>query len=166
MTRALQRFCEIVDMVAGILLGFATLLVVATAVARYFFSFAIPDAFDITRLVIGACLMWGFASIGFRGGHITVDVLYEVVGERARKLLNAISWGSLLFFTALLAYQMYFRLTSAYASNEATFDLRLPAWPFIGVIWVGCLFAVITTTAAVLVKPETDKEAHPEETGI
>jgi len=158
MNRALQRFCEIVDIVAGCLLGLVTLLIVASTVARYFFAYAIPDAFDLSRYLIGACLMWGYASIGYRGGHISVDILYEVLGKTGRKWLNTIAWASLLFFTIMLAYQMYFRLTSAYASNEATFDLRLPAWPFIALIWVGCVFSVVTIAAGAILNRNAESE--------
>ena len=49
MNRIIQRFCETVDVVAGALLGLVTLLIVASTVARYFFAYAIPDAFDISR---------------------------------------------------------------------------------------------------------------------
>ncbi len=150
MNRIIQRFCEGVDIVAGILLGLVTMLIVASTVARYFFAYAIPDAFDLSRYMIGACLMWGYASVGYRGGHIAVDIFYEISGPLWRKLLNGFAWATLLFFTALLAYQMYFRLVSAYASNESTFDLRLPAWPFIGLIWLGCVVSVVTITLSLL----------------
>jgi len=167
MTRLLQRFCDIVDIVAGILLGTVTLLIVSSTVARYFFAYAIPDAFDLSRYLIGACLMWGYASIGLRGGHIAVDALWEVSGARGRKAIDFIAWALLLAFTILLTYQMFFRMRSAYFSNEATFDLRLPAWPFIALIWVGCAVSIITTTAALVLNREpTSLEKAAEEQGL
>ncbi len=165
MDTTIRRFCEAVDIVAGVLLGLVTLLIVASTVARYFFAYAIPDAFDLSRYLIGACLMWGYASVGYRGGHIAVDIFYEISGERGRRWINAVAWVMLLFFTALLAYQMFFRLTSAYRSNEATFDLQLPAWPFIGIIWVGCVVSVITIALSVVLNPEAG-EPKPEGEGI
>jgi hypothetical protein len=65
-----------------------------------------------------------------------------------------IGWVLLLVFTVLLAYQSYFRLSSAYASNEATFDLQIPVWPFIGLIWLGFASAVVTTAAAFNREPD------------
>ena len=145
MNRYLERFSEAVDLVAGILLGLCTLLVVASTIGRYVFSWPIPDSFDISRYLIGACMMWGFASLGYRGGHIAVDLIYEPLGPRGRRVLDVFAWALLLAFTALLAYMMFFRLTSAFNSNEATFDLRIPVWPLIGLIWLGCASAVVTT---------------------
>jgi TRAP-type C4-dicarboxylate transport system permease small subunit len=148
MTRLIQRFCDGVDAVAGILLGVCTLLVVVTAVGRYSQLFTIPDAFDISRYLLGACIGWGFASLGYRGGHIAVDLLYEPLGPRGRRVLMLIAWVLMLVFTVLLAYQTFFRLRSAYIENEATFDLQILVWPFIGLIWLGFASAVITTVAA------------------
>lgn len=166
MNRVLQRFCDSVETVAGILLGLTTLLVVVSTTARYAFAIAIPDAFDISRYLIGACLMWGFASIGYRGGHIAVDVIYEMLSKRGRTVLNVIAWAFLLTFTMLMAYMMYFRLASAYSSNEATFDLRLPAWPFIALIWLGCLVSVLMIILNMVIKPLSDDEHLHEGQGL
>ena len=166
MNRVLQRLCDSVDTVAGVLLGLVTLLVVASTIARYAFAVAIPDAFDISRYLIGACLMWGFASIGYRGGHIAVDVIYEMLSKRGRTVLNVIAWAFLLIFTMLMAYMMYFRLASAYASNEATFDLRLPAWPFIALIWLGCLVSVFMIIMNMWIKPPSDDDQLHEGQGL
>jgi hypothetical protein len=43
----------------------------------------------------------------------------------------------LLLFTVLLAWMLLGRVESAYASNESTFDLRLPVWPWLALIWLG-----------------------------
>lgn len=148
MSRLIQRFCDGVDAIAGILLGLCTLLIVVTAIGRYAQLFTIPDSFDVSRYLIGACMAWGFASLGYRGGHIAVDLLYEPLGPTGRKVLIFIGWLLLLIFTVLLASMLFYRLTSAYESNEATFDLQIPVWPFIGLIWVGFTSAVITTAIA------------------
>ena len=154
MIRLVQRFCDGVDAVAGLLLGVCTVLVVATALGRYTQQFTIPDAFDISRYLLGACIGWGFASLGYRGGHIAVDLLYEPLGPGGRRVLNFMAWLLLLVFTVLLAYMMFFRLRSAYLSNEATFDLQIRVWPFIGLIWIGFASSVVTTIAAFNREPD------------
>ena len=83
MTRFLERFCRIVEILAGLLLGFVTLLVVVSTAGRYLFTSPVPDAFDLSRLMIGACVMWGFASVGYRGGHIKVDLFADAGVPRA-----------------------------------------------------------------------------------
>lgn len=148
MLRLIQRFCDGVETLAGILLGLCTLLVVVTAFGRYSQLFTLPDAFDVSRYLIGACMAWGFASLGYRGGHIAVDLLYEPLGPSGRRVLNLIAWALLFVFTVLLVYMMFFRVRSAYLSNEATFDLQTPVWPFMALIWLGFASSVITTLMA------------------
>jgi C4-dicarboxylate transporter, DctQ subunit len=154
MTRLIQRFCDGVDAIAGVLLGLCTLLIVVSAVGRYGFSWPIPDSFDVSRFLIGACMGWGFASLGYRGGHIAVDLFYEPLGPVGRRVLVLVGWLLLLTFTVLLSYMMFFRLRSAYLSNEATFDLQIPVWPFIGLIWAGFTAAIVTTVSAVNRAPD------------
>ena len=148
MKRLIERFCEAVDLVAGILLGLCTILIVISTAGRYLFSWAVPDAFDLSRLLIGACVMWGFASVAYRGGHIAVDLLWEALSRRWKVVLDVFAWATMLLFTVLLTVMTYHRVASAYASNEGTFDLRIPVWPMLGLIWLGCAASVITLVFA------------------
>ena len=166
MLRKVERFCGLVDAVAGIMLGVVMLLIVASTAGRYLFSWPIPDSFDLSRLLIGACIMWGLASIGYRGGHIAVDLVYEMVGRRARQLIDFFAWLVLLGFTVMLTWMLYFRVISAFRSNESTFDLRLQVWPFLLLIWVGCAVSVITVALSIFRRPSADETASTEGHGI
>ena len=66
----------------------------------------------------------------------------EVLPERARRRIDAFAWSVLLFFTVLLVWMMLARVRSAGLSGEATMDLRLPAWPFMALIWAGFLVSI------------------------
>ena len=144
MTRFLERFCRIVEILAGLLLGFVTLLVVVSTAGRYLFTSPVPDAFDLSRLMIGACVMWGFASVGYRGGHIKVDLFAEMMPASWRRFVDTFAWLVLLFFVLLLTWKMFERVDSAQRSNELTFDLHIPVWPFMSLIWIGTAASVIT----------------------
>ena len=144
MIRALERFCQVVEVVAGLLLGAVTILIVVSAIGRYLFAWPVPDAFDISRLLIGACIMWGFASVGYRGGHIKVDLFAEMMTPRLRRVVDVFAWTTLLFFVVLLTWKMFDRVESAMRSHEATFDLRISVWPLMGVIWAGTAATVVT----------------------
>ena len=165
MVKILERFCQIVEMLAGLLLGLCTILIVVSAVGRYALTTPVPDSFDVSRLLIGACIMWGFASVGYRGGHITVDLFVEMVPERARRWIELFAWAVLLFFVILLAWKMYTRVGSAMRSNEATFDLRLPVWPLMMLIWAGTAISILTVTVRLFLlaigraDPEFERDA-------
>jgi TRAP-type C4-dicarboxylate transport system permease small subunit len=150
MNRALDLFCRSVETIAGVLLGAVMLLVVVSTLGRYLLAWPVPDSFDLSRLMLGACLAWGFAVIGLRGGHIQVDLVAEAVGPRLRRAIDVFAWGLLWLFAALLAWKMFERLGSALASGETTFDLRLPIWPFLGLIWAGIAVSLVTIGVKVL----------------
>jgi C4-dicarboxylate transporter DctQ subunit len=143
----LDRISIAIEAVAAVLLAAITVLVVASAIGRYLLAMPIPDAFDLSRYLLGAAIFWGFASIGYRGSHIKVDLFAEMMGPRLRRVVDIFAWLVLLLFTVLLAWKMLDRVRSAAASGEATFDLRLPAWPMMALIWAGVAVSVIAIIA-------------------
>lgn len=149
--RALERFSLAIDRIAALFLAAITLLVVASAIGRYGFASPIPEAFDISRLMLGVAIMWGFASVGFRGSHIKVDIFVELMPPLLRRIVDLIAWTALLIFTVLLSWKMFDRVASAFRSGEATFDLRLPAWPFLALICAGAAVAIFTALARIVI---------------
>lgn len=147
---ALVRLSFGIEVIAGVFLAIVTVVMFASAVGRYAFSAPIPDGFDLARLLLGVAVMWGFASLGLRGGHIEVDLFVASLRPGIRRVLDVMATAILLGFTILLAWKLYDRFASALSSNEATYDLRLPVWPLIGLIWLGAVAAVITTTVRLI----------------
>ena len=148
--RFLERFTLGIEKIAGVLLGIVTLLIVASAIGRYVFAVPVPDAFDLSRLLIGAAIMWGFASVGYRGSHIKVDLFVEMMPARLRQLCDLLAWLVLGLFTIVLFWKMSARVASAFASGEATFDLRLPVWPLLALITAGVGVSIVTIAARTL----------------
>ncbi len=148
--RVLERFTLDIEKVAGILLGIVTLPIAVSALGRYVFALPIPDAFDLSRYLIGAAILWGFASVGYRGSHIKVDLFVEMMPARLRRLCDLFAWLALGIFTVLLFWKLSSRAYSAFYSGEATFDLRIPAWPMLALIAAGVGVSVITVGARIL----------------
>ncbi|UOM34929.1 TRAP transporter small permease [Acuticoccus sp. I52.16.1] len=147
MARLLERFCAGTEAVAGLLLALVTVLIVVSAVGRYLFAFPVPDSFDLSRLLIGAAVMWGFAALGYRGSHIKVELFADALPRPLKRVVDALAWALVLLFVVLLAWKMFGRVESAFRSGEATFDLRIVVWPLMGVIWLGTAAAVVTVGA-------------------
>ena len=139
----LNRLMRGVEIMAGLCLAVVTVVIFASALGRYLFAFPIPDSFDIARLLLGITVMWGFAVLAFTAQHISVDLLAEALPAAWRRRVDILAQSVLLGFNLLLAYKLFTRLASAYASNEATFDLRLSVWPFVTVIWAGAIAAAV-----------------------
>ncbi len=81
--RWLERLSTLIEQIAGLFLAAITVLVFASAIGRYAFATPLPDAFDISRLLLGVAMLWGFASVGYRGAHIKVELIAEVLPARA-----------------------------------------------------------------------------------
>lgn len=150
LAQRLDLLSTLVEKIAGLCLAAITVLVFASAIGRYAFAAPIPDAFDVSRLMLGVAMLWGFASVGYRGAHIKVDLVAELVPARLCFWLDVVGSLVLLLFTVLLAWMLLGRVESAFASNESTFDLRLPVWPWLAAIWLGVLASVFTITSRIV----------------
>ncbi|AXS42220.1 TRAP transporter small permease [Breoghania sp. L-A4] len=160
----LERLSLTIEKIAGVFLAAITILVFVSAIGRYLFATPLPDSFDISRLMMGVAVLWGFASVGYRGSHIKVDLIAEWLPDRVRRWLDILAWTVLLGFTLALTWMLLTRVSSAYSSGEATFDLRIPVWPFLAVIWLGVLASVFTifSRIALLLLDERSKLEHYE----
>ena len=144
--RVVGRVILLIERVAGLVLGLVTLLIVASAIGRYLLASPMPDAFDLSRLVLGVAIAWGLASLGYHGTHIKVDLLAQSLPRRLRVPLNAFAWLVLLGFTVLLTWKIGEKSLDALTSGEATMELRLPHWPFLLAIWLGVAASLFTNT--------------------
>ena len=143
--RPTHRAIRLIERVAGAVLGLVTILIVASAIGRYGFARPVPDAFDLSRLILGVAIAWGLASVAYHGTHIKVDLLAQALPAGARRWINAAAWTLLLIFTALMTWKIWQRVDAAMGGGDATMDLRLPHWPFFLAIWLGLVAALFTT---------------------
>ncbi|WP_341704898.1 TRAP transporter small permease [Ferrovibrio sp.] len=139
----MDRFIDKVELVAGLLLGAIALLTFSAVMARWLFNYGIPDAFDVSRLLLGTAMFWGIASAGFRNRHIQVDGFWEISPPLGRRLIDLFATAITFGFFALLAWMLYGKVVSVLASSEQTFDLRLPVWPFYALAALGILLAAV-----------------------
>lgn len=147
--RLLARLVTGMEAAAGAVLGIVALLVFLSAIGRYLFATPIPDSFDLSRLLLGTALLLGFAVVARRDAHIRVDLLVDRLPPTGRRLCDLLAGAALLLFTLLFAWKLASRTWSAFASGEATFDLRLPVWPFSALAVFGLLVTVLVVAVRV-----------------
>lgn len=135
----------LIERISAVMFGVATLIVFVSAIGRYAFATPIPDAFDISRLVLAVTIAWGFASLGFHGSHIKVDLLTQCLTPGQQRITDMIAWSVLLVFTTLLCWKLGEKALSQFPHGEVTMDLRIPHWPFLSIIVLGLLMAIVTT---------------------
>ncbi|MCF8491018.1 MAG: TRAP transporter small permease [Rhodospirillum sp.] len=130
---------------AALLMGAVTLLVFVSAVMRYVVATPIPDAHDLGRLALGVAIFWGVASVNYAGSHITVDLVYEMLGRRGRLAMDLVATALVLGSFAVLTVMMGHNAADVYASGEYSYDLRLPIWPAYWLMVAGAGLATLTT---------------------
>lgn len=138
-----NRIANLIEIVSGIILGGVTLIIFSAAMARYVFHAAIPDAFDLSRLLLAVGVMWGLAAATYKDSHIRVDVVWMLMPRRMQWIVDIFAELVLFAFLVLFAWMFFTTLTNVQASNEQTFDLRLQVWPAYALGWAGLVAAVL-----------------------
>ncbi len=141
--RITDRIIGWAERLAGAFLAFVVALTFVSVVLRYVFAWSIPDSYDLSRLFLGILIFWGIAVTGFRGDHITVDLVWNALPRRARQALDLLATLFTLGCMAGFAWAMLGKVRDEIASGEQTYDLRLPVWPFYGLAWLGLAGSVL-----------------------
>src|ERR1700720_3353849 len=84
----MDRFIDTIEWIAAGVVGIVALDVFISVLLRNTLNYAIPDSFDIGRLLLGILIFWGIAATSYRGGHITVDLVYSNVGPRLQRFID------------------------------------------------------------------------------
>jgi len=125
------------ERLAGGFLAFVTALTFVSVMLRYVFAWSIPDAYDLSRNFLGILIFWGIAVTGYRGDHITVELFWNALPPRGRWALDILASLFTIVCMAAFAWAMADKVLDIYGSHEATYDLRLPVWPFYALAWLG-----------------------------
>jgi TRAP-type C4-dicarboxylate transport system permease small subunit len=141
--RIVKVTVDATERAAGIFLAAIVALTFVSIMLRAFFSMAIPDWFDLSRLLLGVAIFWGIATTSYRDEHIQVDFLWEWAGARGKWLIDLFATIVLLLFLAAFSWMLLFKVDSGFRSGEATFDVRIPIWPFHVLASLGIFLATL-----------------------
>ena len=135
----MRRIVSAVETMAAVSLLVIALVTAANVVLRATFVVQIPDWFDGTRLLMSIALFWGIAVTTWHGTHICVDLLWELLGRRGRRVLDLIAGLITAAFLVPTAWMVGGKVLSA--GTQVTTDLRLPIVWFTGVAAAGAFAA-------------------------
>lgn len=138
-----DRAVGAIEVTAACFLAAVGALTFVSVILRYLFAWAIPDTYDISRLLLAILIFWGMAGTGYRGEHITVDLLWGALGARARRALDVFSNLVTLLAMAVFAFMMWHKVFDTRADHLLTFDLHQPVWIYYLVAWLGLAAAVL-----------------------
>ncbi len=143
----MDRFIDTIEWIAAGFVGIVALNIFIGVLLRNTLSYSIPDAFDIGRMPLGILIFWGIAVAGYRGDHISVDLLWSASPPWARRAMDV--FAALVTLVAMIALTWMFavKVIGTRADNVGTFDLRQPVWIYYLVAWIGLASSVILLVA-------------------
>jgi len=139
----MDRFIDTIEWIAAGFVGLVALDVFVSVLLRNLLNYAIPDSFDIGRMLLGILIFWGIAATSYRGTHITVDLVWGNVGPRYQRWIDVFATLVLLFVVTVQTWTLFDKVRGTYRDNVSTFDLHMPTWPFFAVAWIGDVSAVL-----------------------
>jgi TRAP-type C4-dicarboxylate transport system permease small subunit len=161
-----DRIIHVIEWLAACFVGIVAADIFISVILRKFFNTSIPDSYDAGRLLLGVLIFWGIAATSYRGGHITVDLLWTSAGPRMKRFIDVFATLVLLFVVTVQTIMLFDKVRLTYNDNVLTYDLNLPTWPLFAVAWAGdvCAVVLIAIRAWRLVfHPELLNDEHAEE---
>jgi len=161
-----DRIIHVIEWLAASFVGIVAADIFISVVLRKFFSTSIPDSYDFGRLLLGVLIFWGIAATSYRGGHITVDLVWSSSGPRMRRFIDVFATLVLLFVVTVQTIMLFDKVRLTYSDNVLTYDLNLPTWPMFAIAWAGdvCAVVLIAIRAWRLVfHPELLNDEHPDQ---
>ena len=140
---SMDRFIDTIEWIAAAFVGIVAANIFIAVLLRNIFNYSIPDSFDIGRMMLGILIFWGIAATSYRGGHITVDLVWANVGPRYKRMIDVFATLVLLFVVTVQTYTLFDKVRATYNDNVLTYDLGLPTWPFFAIAWAGDVSAVV-----------------------
>ncbi len=140
---SMDRFIDTIEWIAAAFVGIVAANIFLAVLLRNLFNYAIPDSFDIGRLLLGILIFWGIAATSYRGTHITVDLIWSNVGPRYQRMIDVFATLVLLFVVTVQTWTLFDKVRGTYNDNVTTFDMHMPTWPFFAVAWAGDVSAVL-----------------------
>jgi len=144
----MKRLLAATETVAAVFLLLIALLTAANVALRDLFSVQIPDWFDGTKMLMAIALFWGIAVATYHAGHIAVDIVWEHLQARGRRLLDIIASIVTLAFLVPMAWMVFAKVLAS--GTQATSDLRLPLMWFTGVAACGAVAGAVLALARVI----------------
>ena len=162
----MDKMINTIEWLAAMFVGIVALNIFIAVVLRKFFNTSIPDSYDFGRMLLGILIFWGIAATSYRGGHITVDLVWTAASPRMKRWIDVFATLVLLFVVAVQTAMLFDKVRGTYVDNVLTYDMNIPTWPFYAVAWAGDVSAVIliaVRTWRLIVNPDSLHEEHAQE---
>ena len=152
-----DRIIDTIEWLAALFVGIVAANIFIAVMLRKFFGTSIPDSYDFGRMLLGILIFWGIAATSYRGGHITVDLLWTHTSPRYKRWIDVFATLVLLLVVTVQTIMLFDKVANTYRDHVQTYDLNLPTWPFFAIAWLGDAAAVLliaVRTYRLIFRPE------------
>ena len=168
-TGVMDKMINTIEWLAAMFVGIVALNIFIAVVLRKFFNTSIPDSYDFGRMLLGILIFWGIAATSYRGGHITVDLVWTAANKSWKRIIDVFATVVLLFVVIVQTSMLFDKVRLTFTDNVQTFDMNIPVWPFYAVAWAGDVCAVVLIairTYRLAFHPELLEEEHTPEHAV
>lgn len=128
--RAVHLLSRALGVVAVLVIVFLMVATVADVARRTFAGHPIPGVTEAGEVVMVMAVFFGIAYTEFRGAHVRVTLVLEMLPPRVAAIINS---AAMLLVLVLLAWMVWVttgRAIEALEVNEVRFGLvKIPVWP-------------------------------------
>jgi TRAP-type C4-dicarboxylate transport system permease small subunit len=166
----MRRFNRVSHYVAGLSLLAILFMTVVDIVGRNAFRAPFRGTVELTSMILVVVVFLAVAHSEDMGDHITIDLVYERVGRRAKVFLDIFSDLFTVVVMALVSYRLYHFVLRNQQTGAETPVLDIPLWPFVLVGSIGAAFYVIATVMRVVLRlkgaPVNAVDHHAPDAGV
>jgi len=136
--KTIDSISEYTGRIISYLTLFVFLIVLYNVTARYAFNEATVWADEIATYIFGASAALAGAYVLKYGGHVRMDVLYNVLSSRKRAIIDAITSGAFFLFIVIFVWVSGNRAILGTLRLERSGSVfNSPYWPFLWVLPIG-----------------------------
>ena len=150
--RAVRRFNKWTHYISGAALLTILVLTVADITGRNALNNPVSGTVEVTSMLLVVVVFLAVARSEDMGDHITIDLIYERVGERTKKFLDIFSDVLTVVIMGLISYQLYQFSLRNQTSGAETPVLDWPLWPFVLVGSVGAALYALSTVMRIVLR--------------
>jgi TRAP-type transport system small permease protein len=147
--------------ISGALITLMMLFTVYNILGRWLFNRPLRGTVELTQLSMIAIVYLAFAYAQHRDDHISVDLLYVRLGDRAKAVLDAIGSVIGVVVLALLAWRLYAYSETLQLGGRTTATRRIPLYPLAYVAIVGTVAYLLAIVATAIERMRGERPDSP-----
>jgi len=127
-----------------------TAFVFLSSVMRYIFGSPFKFTENVVGLLFVLMVFIAMASVTLRSGHIEVDIVRSLSGERIQKVTLTLSRLITTFFFGIISWLTFNFFQTSYELGARAAESRMLLWPWIIVMLCGSISACLASAVSLM----------------